>query len=77
VVVLPDGRVLVAGGASRAELYDPATRRSAMTGPDFGRRLNFASATLLSNGAVLVAGGYDENGIRMSDGAWILRPRPG
>ena len=72
VVLLPDGKLLVAGGASRAELYDPAAGSSKLVGPDFGKRLNFATATLLKDGSVLVAGGYDEAGIRMNDRAWII-----
>jgi len=70
VVLLPDGTVLVAGGAPRAELYDPASGRSVPTGPALGKSLNFATATLMANGAVLIAGGYDENGIRMGREAW-------
>lgn len=76
VVPLRDGRVLVAGGAERAELYDPASGRSVLVGPDFGASLNFATATLLPDGSVLVAGGYDEKGIRMNARAWRLRPPP-
>ncbi|HYE29705.1 MAG TPA: hypothetical protein VEA61_15920 [Allosphingosinicella sp.] len=73
VVRLPDGKVLIAGGAPRAERYDPQTGVSEFAGPDFGASLNFASATLLADGSVLVAGGYDEDGIRMSRKAWRLR----
>jgi hypothetical protein len=74
VLVLPDGKVLVAGGAPRAELYDPASGRSVRVGPDMGATLNFATASLLADGSALIAGGYDENGIRMSRNAWLLRP---
>lgn len=74
VLLLASGKVLVAGGAPRAELYDPETSRSVLVGPDFARRLNFATATMLAGGRVLVAGGYDEEGIRMNDQAWVLRP---
>lgn len=74
VVLRSDGRVLIAGGGRRAELHDPAAASSVPIGPDFGARLNFASATALPDGSVLVAGGYDENGIRMSRRAWILPP---
>jgi hypothetical protein len=62
--LLPNGKVLVAGGAgaggflSSAELYDPAsgnwTSTGSMTAPRFQQ-----TATLLANGKVLVAGGYD------------------
>jgi N-acetylneuraminic acid mutarotase len=58
--LLPNGKVLVAGGgmySSTSELYDPATGVWTQTG-----NLNFArsyhTATLLPNGKVLVAGGY-------------------
>jgi len=67
--LLSDGKVLVAGGATRngrtvylssAELYDPATERWTMTGPMNVIRHGH-TATLLTNGSVLVAGGWDEN----------------
>ena len=58
--LLPDGRVLVAGGRS-AELYDPSTGRWTATGdmtePYFGH-----TATLLLDGTVLVAGGDAPSG---------------
>jgi hypothetical protein len=73
VALLGDGRILIAGGAPRAEVYDPATGRSTPVGPEFGGSLNFASATRLASGAVLVAGGYYEDGIRMSRRAWLVR----
>ncbi len=61
-VVLPNGRVLVAGGTDAgAELYDPATGTWANTGAaSIGRRL-FGMA-LLADGKVLVAGGYNPQG---------------
>jgi len=63
--LLPNGKVLVAGGytaeassLASAELYDPATgvwtATGAMTAPRSGH-----TATLLPNGKVLVAGGAD------------------
>ncbi|WP_224250131.1 kelch repeat-containing protein [Hyalangium gracile] len=60
--VLPDGKVLVTGGESRAlitqtaELYDPATGTWSYTGSMLERRENHTAA-LLPNGRVLVAGG--------------------
>jgi uncharacterized delta-60 repeat protein len=57
--LLPNGKVLVAGGnpySSTSELYDPATGTWTQTGNlNFGRY--FHTATLLPNGKVLVAGG--------------------
>ena len=56
--LLPDGRVLVAGGVelNSAELYDPATGTWAPTGSMAQPRYR-AAAALLLDGRVLVAGG--------------------
>ena len=60
VTALPDGKAL-ATKYGVAKLYDPATRTWATTGsPNFLRES--AAATLLSDGKVLVAGGYDDLG---------------
>jgi uncharacterized protein DUF4214/Kelch motif protein/HYDIN/CFA65/VesB family protein len=57
--LLSSGVVLVAGG-SRAELYDPTTGTSTITGSmRFGRSAH--QATLLDSGHVLVSGGLDAN----------------
>jgi large repetitive protein len=59
--LLPDGKVLVAGGygdtndLASAELYDPTTGKWTLTGDLDGRQ--GYTATLLPNGRVLVAGG--------------------
>ena len=60
--LLPNGKVLVAGGqgssgfVSSAELYDPATGTWTVTGALGNARMGH-TATLLANGKVLVAGG--------------------
>jgi hypothetical protein len=66
VTLLPDGKVLAAGGynwppvsLSGAELYDPATGTWSFT--DSLSRRSGHTATLLPSGTVLVAGGYDWN----------------
>ena len=73
--LLPDGRVLVAGGMQKngvfedtAELYDPASGRfeslPRLSSPRVGH-----SATLLSNGRVLIAGG--SSGRHFEGGRWM------
>jgi N-acetylneuraminic acid mutarotase len=67
--LLPDGRVLVAGGEdyqgvgtlASAEIFDAATSAWTTTGQLITGREQHATATLL-NGRVMVAGGYDETG---------------
>src|SRR5271170_2652390 len=69
--LLPNGKVLVAGGVystppipttpffdflASAELYDPATRSFTPTG-DMGTHRAFHTAVLLANGKVLIVGG--------------------
>src|SRR5262249_25578657 len=67
--LLPNGKVLVAGGEwqdpdsgtkslSSADLYDPATGIWSGTG-SLGTARAYHTATLLPNGKVLVVGGYD------------------
>jgi hypothetical protein len=62
-VVLPNGKVLAAGGhgssqIATAELYNPTTGTWATTGSMTSARF-VHTATLLTNGLVLVAGGFD------------------
>jgi len=75
--LLPNGKVLVAGGfnndlsgqpqgqLSTCELYDPATETWSVTGALADGR-DGHTATLLSNGKVLVTGGYDTIGMPLS-----------
>ena len=60
-VLLPDGRVLVAGGGpelgASAELFDPVTGTWSLTGEMTVGRGGFFSSTFLSDGRVLLAGG--------------------
>ncbi len=86
--LLSNGKVLVAGGTSfngsdasnnTAELYDLSSGTWSFTGSmNVGRRLH--TATLLSNGKVLVAGGIDTSNASsntaelydLSSGAWLI-----
>jgi hypothetical protein len=77
--LLPNGKVLAAGGASpsflnSAELYDPATGTWSATGALHTPR-DVHTATLLSNGKVLVAGG--SNGSGYTNSAELYNPATG
>ena len=77
--LLPDGRVLVAGGYNNgplatAEIYTPATGLWTPTGSMGTARSNH-TATLLGDGTVLVAGGTGPRGALAS--AEIYDPRTG
>jgi uncharacterized delta-60 repeat protein len=71
--LLPNGKVLVAGGASNyvygvlssAELYDPASGTWTVTGSLNAGRCSHTT-TLLPNGQVLVAGGFGSSGVTNS-----------
>src|SRR3989442_13351111 len=70
--LLTDGRGLITGGQSgdiraEAEIYDPATDSFSATGSMAARRF-VHTATLLADGSVLVAGGFDQ----VSNASYIL-----
>jgi WD40 repeat protein len=78
--LLPNGKVLVAGGAgsdTSAELYDLASGTWTTTGSPKNARI-YHTATLLPNGKVLVVGGADAGILATAElydpatGAWTL-----
>ena len=75
--LLPDGRVLIAGGGTdAAELYNPATRRFTSTGK-MPVTVAFATATLLPGGDVLVAGGEHGSNFAQVATAELYNPASG
>lgn len=71
-ILLKNGKVLIAGGANRAEVFDPTTNSFSYASGDMGTKRLFATATLLKNGQVLITGGYTD-GTVVSANAWIYR----
>jgi N-acetylneuraminic acid mutarotase len=80
--LLPNGKVLVAGGQTAAndalgssELFNPATGSFALTGKLITPRSGH-TASLLANGKVLMAGGENVNGISIAK-AELYNPTSG
>lgn len=72
LVLLNNGTVLIAGGANRAEVFDPVRNQFSYVSGDMGTPRLFATATRLRNGQVLITGGYNiEN--QVSSQAWLFR----
>jgi hypothetical protein len=77
--LLPDGRVLIAGGATiSAELYDPSSGTFNLA-PDMTTSRDAHTATPLNNGKVLIVGGITEDdtqiaGVRPLSSAELYTP---
>jgi hypothetical protein len=76
VALLPNGRVLVAGGGPFAELYDETTGTFTKVPGSLGAARFFASTTLLFGGKALITGGYADSGgsLPATPGAWLYQP---
>jgi N-acetylneuraminic acid mutarotase len=72
MVLLQDGRALVAGGSPRVEVYDPAKKAFTVVSGELDSARFFSSATLLNDGRVLIAGGYGDHGAATTQ-TWVYK----
>lgn len=75
VVLLNDGKVLIAGSGARVDVYDPAVGSFRSAAGNVGTGRVFATATMLGNGTVLIAGGYNL-GYSPTPSVWLYQPGP-
>ncbi len=73
VTLLNNDTVLIAGGSERVETYNSAMRTFNMVSGQMDAARFFSTATLLSDGRVLIIGGYDSD-IVASARAWLYQP---
>jgi hypothetical protein len=72
---LSDGRVLVAGGGDRPEVFDPNAGGFLLSSGDSLSGFFFSSATQLKDGRVLLVGGYGmDPGAGAVQHAWLWKP---
>lgn len=75
-VLLPNNKVLIAGGSEEAEVFDPAAKSFERVSGSLGKSLHYSSVTLLKDGRALIVGGYEfvESGEPTSTNqAWIFK----
>lgn len=72
-VELESGKLLVAGGSRKVEVFETDTGKFAAVPGEMSDAWHFMTETRLKNGCVLLAGGYPNND-RATDEAWIYRP---
>lgn len=72
-LVLPNGLVLIAGGAPQAELYDPRGNAFALVRGEPRMAGQFSAVASLKTGGALITGGYGNGGGPRS-ATWFYRP---
>jgi hypothetical protein len=73
VTLLAHGDVLIAGDGARAEMYDPDARTMRPVDGLMDSARFSTTATLLADGQVLIAGGYD-GAVRTTERTWLFVP---
>ena len=75
MVLLSSGLALVAGGGAQAEVFQPATSEFRVVPGLLDAPWHFSTATPLTDGRVLIAGGYP-NTSEATNRAWVYQPAP-
>lgn len=73
-VSLESGKLLIAGGSKEVEVFDPAAGKFAVASGEISGAWHFMTETKLSDGRVLMAGGYANNDQSTAQ-AWIYKPQ--
>jgi hypothetical protein len=68
--VLTDGTVVIAGDGKYVEVYDPKRNRFFTADGNVDKGWMYSTVTVISEGAVLITGGYDGN-MKTTNGAWV------
>lgn len=72
-LLLPNGMVLLSGGAPQAEVFDPTANVFLVVPGDPRMAGQFSAAAPLAGGGALITGGYG-NGTGPRASAWLYRP---
>ena len=72
-VQLPKGRILIAGGSKRVEIYDGNAKSFLLAAGQMSDDWHFITATLLKDGSALLTGGYANNDLGTNQ-TWIYHP---
>ena len=72
-VQLATGKMLIAGGSKRVEIYDGDAKSFLLAAGQMSGDWHFMTATLLKDGTALLTGGYADNDVATKE-TWIYRP---
>jgi hypothetical protein len=72
-VHLATGKMLIAGGSKRVEIYDEDAKSFLLAAGQMSGDWHFMTATLLQDGTALLTGGYANNDVATKE-TWIYRP---
>ena len=72
-LLLPNGLILICGGAPQAEIYDPRSNAFVLVGGEARIAGQFAAVAPVTGGRALITGGYGNRAVSQA-AAWLYRP---